>query len=290
MFGSLAAVLVIASPLAVSASARTAPPVLRVTGVAGSSYWVDVAAGTQLANADSYSTSRGTWSGIGLVQPSRGRNPQVFVALDLPQSVRCAGGTCPWTVPPPDMTSDPDGNLAAGRYRLVLLGERGTSVAVTLRPLAGRIRMIGRASAVAVTAAQHSGTAVAAHQLQLHAFDSMPGGHGFGVAWSVQYESAQPAGALESSGCATDGPTDTVVASIGGVGPCGDFQGFDFMGPTTVGVTSIDGTPGYAPVNATAMGIYGPQDNTRAGVGWDSAVVAPSAYLGDIFVGFALPF
>jgi len=214
----LAAALVAAPALVVSAGARPAPQTLRVTGLAGSSYWVDVAPGTQLANADSYSTSRGTWSGIGLVKPSRGADPQVFVALDLPQSVRCAGSSCPWVVPPPDLTSDSDGRLAAGRYRLVLLGERGKSVAVALRPLNGRIRIVGRAGAVPVTAAVHSGTAVAAHQVQLHAFDSMPGGRGFGVAWSVQYESAEPAGALQSSGCATDGPTNTVVSSIGGVG------------------------------------------------------------------------
>jgi len=286
----LSAALVAAPALVVSASARPAPPTLRVTGLAGTSYWVDVAAGTQLANAASYSTSRGTWSGIGLVKPSRDADPQVFVALDLPQSVRCPGSSCAWIAPAADLTSDPDGRLAPGRYRLVLLGERGKSVSVALRPDFGRIRLVGRAGAVPVTAAIHSGTAVAAHQVQLHAFDSMPGGHGFAVAWSVQYESADPAGALQSSGCVTDGPNDTAVSSIGGVAACGDLNGFDFMGPTSAGLTSVNGTPGYAPVNSSAMGMYGPQDSTPIGVGWDAAVVAPTAYLGNVFVGFAVPF
>jgi hypothetical protein len=290
LIACLTAVLAASPAFAVTAGARPAPAELRVTGVAGSSYWVDVVGGVQLANADSYSTSKGSWSGIGLVKPSRHGDAQVFVALDLPQSVRCAGGSCPWTVPPPDLTSDAEGALTAGRYRLVLLGERGRSVSVALRPLNGRLRLVGRAPAVPVTAAIHSGTAVAAHQVQLHAFDSMPGGHGFAVAWSVQYESAEPAGALQSSGCVTDGPTDTTASSVGGVAACGDLQGFDFMGPTSAGLTSVDGSPGYAPVNASAIGIYGPQDSTPIGVGWDAAVVAPTAYLGDVFVGFAVPF
>jgi len=287
---ALTAALAAAPALVVSAGARPTAPTLRVTGLVGSSYWVDVAAGTQLANADSYSTSRGTWSGIGLVKPTRGTDAQVFVALDLPESLRCPGSTCAWIAPSADLTSDPDGRLAAGRYRLVLLGERGKSVTVALRPMSGRIRMVRRAASVPVTGANHSGTAVASHQLQLHAFDSMPGGHGFAVAWSVQYESAEPAGALQSSGCITDGPNDTAVSSAGGVAACGDLKGFDFMGPTSAGVTSVDGTPGYAPVNSSAMGTYGPQDDMRIGVGWDAAVVAPTAYLGDVFVGFAVPF
>lgn len=291
----VAAALVVAPALVTpalvtSASARPASPVLRVTGTAGSSYWVTVGAGTELANAASYSTSPGAWSGIALVKPSHGADAQVFVALDLPQSVRCGGNTCPWTVPPPDLTSDPDGRLAAGRYRLVLLGDRGKSVSVALQPLAGRVRLAGRAPAVPLTAALHHGTAAAGNEVRLHTFDWMPGGHGFAVAWSMQFHSAQPAGLLQTAACVSDGPVDTTVASVGGVAPCADFSGFDFVGNADAGPISPDGLPGYAPVDAAAVGVYGPQDTTPIGAGWDSGVVAPAAHLGDVFVGFAVPF
>jgi hypothetical protein len=113
--GCLAVALLTSAGFAMPVAARSAPPTLRVAGPAGSSYWVEVSAGTQLANAGDYSTSPHSWSGLGLVRPAGSAGPaQVFVSLDLPQSVRCAGSTCPWLAPPPDLTSD--GRLAPGRY------------------------------------------------------------------------------------------------------------------------------------------------------------------------------
>jgi hypothetical protein len=287
LLGSVAVMLVAASAVIDPVEARTAPPTLRVAGVAGSSYWVDVSPGTQLANAGDYSRSPHTWSGIGLVRPAGSAGAaQVFVSLDLPQSVRCAGATCPWLAPPPDLTSDTDGRLAPGRYRLVLLGARGTPVVVALQPLSGRVRLVSRAPAVPVTASQREGTRPAGHEAVLHTFDEMPGGNGFAVMWSVQYLDVQPAGAFQTQGCATDGLNDTVVSTLGGVAGCGPLG---FAGSGGAGPTSIDGTPGYAPVNAAAIGEWGPQDASPMGVGWDASIAGSTSYLGEVFVGFALP-
>ena len=104
--------------------------------------------------------------------------------------------------------------------------------------------------------------------------------------WSVQYLDVQPAGAFQTQGCATDGLNDTVVSTLGGVAGCGPLG---LAGPTGAGPTSIGGTPGYAPVNAAAIGEWGPQDSSPMGVGWDASTVGTTSYLGDVFVGFALP-
>jgi hypothetical protein len=282
--------------IAVPAGASGVPsPVLRVEGLAGSSYWVQVAPGTQLGNADDYTTAVGghAWSGIALVRPSRAAGgAQVFVSVDLPESVRCPGGHCPWEAPPPDLTSDEDANLAPGRYRLVLLGAPGTRVSAVVRPGRGRVSWSAsrHAPAVRLTAALTTGQGPAGHQTALHDFHSMPGGHGFGVIWSVQYLAVDPVGLMESAVCITDGPNDTAVASLGGIAPCADTKGIDVLGPAAVGPTSVAPLPGYAPVNAAAAGVYGPQDDRPSGVGWDASLVAPASYLGDVFVGFALPF
>ena len=285
--GCFSVALLTSAGFAMPVAARSAPPTLRVAGPAGSSYWVEVSAGTQLANAGDYSTSPHSWSGLGLVRPAGSAGPaQVFVSLDLPQSVRCAGSTCPWFAPPPDLTSDSDGRLAPGRYRLVLLGARGTPVSVALQPLSGRVRLVSRAPAAPVIAALRQGTGPAGHEAVLHTFDSMPGGKGFAVMWSVQYLDVQPAGAFQTQGCATDGLNDTVVSTLGGLAGCGPLG---FAGSGGAGPTTIDGTPGYAPVNAAAIGEWGPQDAAPMGVGWDASIVGTTSYLGDVFVGFAVP-
>lgn len=288
VLGGLAVTLLSAAAIVNPVEARPAPAILHVTGVAGSAYWVDVSRGTQLSNAGDYSTSPHRWSGVALVQPTRTFSPQVFVSLDLPQSLRCAGSSCPWLAPPPDLTSDGDGRLLPGRYRLVLLGERGTPVSVALQPLSGRIRLISPAPAVRVTAAHHDGTAVAGRQVLLHSFDQMPGGNGFAVVWSIQYLAVQPAGVFQSAACTTDGITDTVVTNLKDLGSC---TGWGTDGPIAAGPTSVSPTtPGYAPVNAAALGEFGEQASSPMGIGWDASAVAPTAYLGDVFVGFSVPY
>jgi hypothetical protein len=268
---------------------------LRVEGASGTSYWVDVTARTELANAGGVSRLvAGTgWSGVALVRPSA--NPSaagVYVALDLPAALRCPGGQCPWTAPPPDMTSDPEGFLTPGRYRLVLLGPPGTRVSASLGSALGRVRWAPHRAAgpVRLSTATTEGQGVAGHEAVLHTFHAMPGGHGFNVVWSVQYYAVAPAGVVETTPCITDGPTDTTIASAGGVAPCADFQGFDFLGGTSVGTTYYAPAPtGYAPVSAAAAGSYGREDGRPVGVGWDAMTVAPGSYLGNVFVGFSLP-
>ena len=55
--GCFSVALLTSAGFAMPVAARSAPPTLRVAGPAGSSYWVEVSAGTQLANAGDYSTT-----------------------------------------------------------------------------------------------------------------------------------------------------------------------------------------------------------------------------------------
>ena len=278
----------------VFAPTADATSALHVRGVAGSSYWVTVAPGTQFSNAGwdaTASSTPGGWGAVALVRLSkdeRVRPSDVYAATYLPESVRCPGARCPWAVPPPVFTSDMEGNLAAGRYRLVLIGPKGSTVDVALHPTRGRVSSPHRAPSVLTTAVMVAGTGPAGHESVLNGYASLPPGQGWGLIMGLPVYAIAPAGVISYAGCITAGPSDSIVETVGGVAPCADFRGLDvFNGPDAAPATTVVGTPptGYA----GAAAVWGPRLGDSFGAGWDMTATGASSFLRFAVAGFALP-
>lgn len=291
---AVAAATLAAACAVVSAPNAHATPALDVRGPAGSSFWVTVSPGTQFnsGGTDVTATSApGGWASIAIVRVSKDEvhHPSdVYAATYLPESVRCPGASCRYEVPPPAMTSDINGKLPSGRYRLVLLGPAGSVVDVTVHPMHGRVLSPQRAGSVLMKSELATGAGPASHETALHAYAALPPGQGWGLVLGLPTYAIAPAGAVGEDGCVTVGPSDTVATTIGGVAPCADFQGFDvFTGASAYPATSVVGAPTASWAGEAA--VWGPRDGDSLGVGWDMTVAAPSSYLRFAVVGFALP-
>jgi len=283
---------IVAVPASAAHSNRTA---LSVTGPAGTAIWVQVSPGTELNNTGRDTPARadhGGWAGVAIVQPGSAHEPgQVFASVSLPASFRCPGQKCPWIAPPAALTSDPEGQglLAPGRYRLVLLGTAGSTVHATVFPSRGHVSLLpGLArQRVRMVSASTVADGMPGHEVALHAYHQIPAAHGWGLVMSAPTFVIEPAGVVADSACMTAGSDDAVFNSVGGVAPCADFHGEDFI----VGPDAAPSTPDYGavPVNMMLAAVYGPLDGDPLGVGWDVTTTAPTSFLREAFVGFSLP-
>lgn len=280
---------------------------LRVAGLAGTSYWVDVTSGTLMggvyADVATSTASNGLWSGVAIVRPSRdpvsGRDTsQLFAGFDLPDALRCPGTKCPWSAPPPTATGSADGSLAQGRYRLILLGSPGAKVTATVTPLKGRITLVPhmRTRQVAEVSSFNVAVGTVGHETVLHTFSSIPADPGWGLVLSMPMFDIQPAGFIADESCMVAGSTDSATSSLGGVVPCEDPNGGGFtfftqaeVGPS-IGPTPVAPSEGYVSPGAPLDASWGAHPHVPMGVGWEFSAAGPTTYLRCLFVGFNIPY
>lgn len=280
-----------------TASVTTKSSAVVVSGLAGTEISVMVSPGTALSNGGGNTdmvADKGGWAGIALVAPSpdeKNRPSDLFQFVSFSQAYRCPGSACPWTAGPPAAdTTDLEGRLAPGRHWLLLEGITGARVTVRLHPSTGRIQPISGVARRRITLETRTtiGSGPVGHETQLHAFDSIPASHRWGFVISYELMSIEPAGLQVDAGCATAGPTHTIVASQGGVLPCADHNGFDFLSGPDGGLTSSRGI--YAPVEGFWTSVSGAQQGDEFGAGYDHVSLAPTSYLRNLFIGYSLPF
>jgi hypothetical protein len=278
-----------------SGVARAASAPLSLAGRSGTTFTVRIAAGTVLSNVGADTPTKasdGSWSGVAIVAPTNDelrRPAQLYQAVAWPESWRCPGSACRWTVaPPPVVGSSATGGLRAGIYKVVLLGAAGARVTVALRPRAGGIRLVNGAATrfTRLTTRVVAGQGVPGREFVLHSFASLPAGSGWGLAVGYNLMAVAPFGASAIQRCVTAGPTNTVLASEGGVFPCADASGEDYLFTPDAGTI---GPSGYAPVQGSWAFVSGRHDDAPLGVGLDQAVLATSSYLRFLFVGYSLP-
>jgi hypothetical protein len=303
------------APLAVLATFLTspahaaAPPVVRATvvlaGPAGSVATMTVDRTVRLGNGGgdvALSSSGGSWSGIVIVDRSTPptaltmNRTGLYAGIDVPQKLRCPGGTCPYTdgIGPPVFGTDDAGDgyvrLVPGTYYVFLAGERGHTVRAVLSPRDARP---GRVTLhpVAGTGAAASGLFKAGGpqpgaEARVDAFGWAPAGHRWSFAGVWSPYALLPAGVQQVSGCLTVGPPGPVPAD-NGVAPCADGDGEDVVFAPQLSV-SADHVPDMStPVGSSGAAMWGPgaDGDDRFGAGVEHTGSAPSSWLRAVVVG-----
>jgi hypothetical protein len=291
---------------ALAAPAHAAPPVaprtLDVSGPANSVVEVVIDRTVRLGNGGgdvTMTTSRGSWSGI--VIASRTAPPNAFnqaksglyVGVQVPQSARCPGGTCPWTLgiePPVEGTDDGNGAIVLhrGTYVVALLGPAGQTVHAritlagarsgTLTLHTGAVRGVGAASSFA------AGGPAAGHQTHADSFLWAPGGQHWSTAATYQLYALEPAGTIDANGCLTVGPQRPATT---GISPCTDGDGEDVLFTSPPGYTVHNVPVGTVDVGSGGAFVWGPAPggDDRFGAGSTVDAVAPESWLDVLNLG-----
>lgn len=243
----LLAAAALATALAVpfAPAAQAAPGVratLEVTGRAGEVVTFALDRETRLGNGgyDSVVTSPGAgWSGVALTRtdgPDSRAGLDTYVHVDLRDAVLCPGRTCePETFLQPTIAMDDDGRgyavLKPGRYALALLGPAGAPVKATLRlrgPKHGRTALRTARKAAAYTGTTFAPVASPAGQVNRGFARVEPEGRTFVDLLAVAF-AVESAGLTQATFCASGGGNRTFDGTVGGVAPCADGSGADFM-------------------------------------------------------------
>jgi hypothetical protein len=295
--GALIAAALAAGTLAAPAGAAPKPQVVVVTGAAGTMAEVVLRAPVAITDDGKRlhaAASKGGWAGFVVVAAAGDPAKRAsMVSVTMTEQFRCPGTTCAWTAGGPPAIADMDSRgratLPAGRYRVVLAGEAGSTVTATLAPDGAHGRVAVRTSARPLTyrVATSAGTGAAGADAVLHTYEEIPdAGVWSGVAMYAAH-AASPAGALFSASCMTAGSDNAASRQVGGTAPCHDLQGEDFTQSPAAGPVADRTHGAYAPVGASAVAVTG-RSGDPFGVGYDIAVVAPSSSLRSVFIGVSL--
>jgi hypothetical protein len=293
----LLALAMFAAVTATGSAATAATPAggsITVTGFAGT--MTDVTLPTEVrftvAGQESRSTAdRGGWSGVVMVAANGGpAERSVLLSAALQESFRCPAARCPYTAAgPPVQGTYENGSdvvLRPGRYHVVLAGAAGAHIRVQLTPrgLRARRTLATDARPVRYVAEVSGGMGPATHETQLHTFTQMPGGGRFGLAALFDSIALDPVGAVVGIGCITGGSSNMTTRSVGGVAPCEDRDGDDFVWGPYAGPTADRVAGAYAPVQVTAIAQWGPS-GASFGMGYDQSAVAETSFLRSVFIG-----
>ena len=249
--------------------------------------------GNTLTKAD-----HGGWAAVVMAMKNAPVSGRPFLlAAYVDPSLRCNGGSCPWSAGhPPAMSSDweeDDGlmRLPPGTYNVVLFGERGSVVTAKLFPdgsTGAPIKVEATKKVPGYWASATPGVGDPGSQYALHAYDQTTAGPGWGIAAMYGVWAVEGPGVFATEYCTTVGSRHQVVTTAGGVVPCAQPTGSNFRFGPQAGPFYYPPVGAYAPVQSGAVAISGPADEP-IGMGVDTVIQAPVSHQVALFVAVRLP-